>query len=633
VNAQTKDPIGTDFVGYRIEELIGRGGMGVVYRAYDLRLKRTIALKLVAPELALDERFRARFARETELAMALEHPNVIPIYDAGDVDGRLYLAMRLVDGPDLRGIMRAEGALPTDRAYALCQQVAAALDAAHAKGLVHRDVKPSNVLVDADDHVYVADLGIGRRLEETPRVGEERSVGTPAYLAPEELEGLPVDGRADVYSLGCLLFECLTGEAPFTRDSRLALAWAHLEEEPPRASARNADLPAAVDGVLARALAKEPAQRYASCGAFMGDAQQALGLRRGADMRRRRLLLIAALVFALLFAAAISFALLHGRGAAAPPEVRPNTLVRIDPATNKVSDVIGVEKGPVATAVGVDSVWVYNRDAHSLTEIDPQARAARRTVKLVSYPANVGVPQGPFLAADAHGAWLVGVDFNGVGFLTNVRSDVPGQRRLRLDLEPWGVAVGEGSVWVVGGKGSGGELVRVDPSSLTITARKLLRRPVVLDNVTTGFGAVWGVDAAREKLYRIDVHRLKLSRGIDVGPNPGRPWAGFGDIWVSFDGEGIQGLLVNPASLKIDLQLTCCPPRQGSDAAAFGSTWTVNWPSGTVVRWDGGTKQPVGDIQVTGAPQFGAPCMTSIAAGAGAVWVTVGPTSELFCTA
>ena len=285
--------IGTDFVGYRIEELIGRGGMGVVYRAYDLRLKRTIALKLVAPELALDERFRARFARETELAMALEHPNVIPIYDAGDIDGRLYLAMRLVDGPDLRGILRTEGALPPTRAYAICQQVAAALDAAHVKGLVHRDVKPSNVLVDADDHVYVADLGIGRRLEEA---GEERAVGTPAYLAPEEIEGLPVDGRADVYSLGCLLFECLTGEAPFTNDSRLALAWAHLEEEPPAATARNGDLPAAIDGVLARALAKAPEDRYASCGALMVDAQQALGLRRGVDARHRRLLLAAALV-------------------------------------------------------------------------------------------------------------------------------------------------------------------------------------------------------------------------------------------------------------------------------------------------------------------------------------------------
>src|SRR3954451_6923420 len=166
VNAQTKEPIGTDFVGYRIEELIGRGGMGVVYRAYDLRLKRTIALKLVVPELALDERFRARFARETELAMALEHPNVIPIYDAGDVDGRLYLAMRLVPGSDLRKLLQAARSLEPARALAICRQVASALDAAHAKGLVHRDIKPSNVLLDEDEHVYLADFGLTRRLDE-----------------------------------------------------------------------------------------------------------------------------------------------------------------------------------------------------------------------------------------------------------------------------------------------------------------------------------------------------------------------------------------------------------------------------------------------------------------------------------
>jgi streptogramin lyase len=332
-------------------------------------------------------------------------------------------------------------------------------------------------------------------------------------------------------------------------------------------------------------------------------------------------------------AAAVAFAFLRSHGAAAVPNVEPNTLVRIDPATNKISDVIDVGKGPVATAVEGDSVWVYNRDARSLTEIDPKAKRVRRTIALSSDPADIGVPQGPYLAADAHGAWLVGVGRNGVGFLTNVRTGVPGQRRLRLDFQPWGVAVGEDSVWVVGGKGTRGELARVDPSRRVVTVRKLLPPPVVLDSVATGFGHVWGVDAARARLYRIDPRRLELSRPVELGPNPGRPWAGFGDIWVSFDGEGSQGMLVNPATLKTDLNLTCCPPRQGSDAAAFGSTWTVNWPSGTVVRWDGLTKEPVGDIHVTEAPQFGAPCMTSIAAGADAVWVTVGPTSELFCSA
>src|SRR6516164_7994924 len=201
---------GTDFVGYRVEEAIGRGGMGVVYRAYDLRLNRIVALKLVTPELARDERFRHRFTRETELAMALEHPNVVPIHDAGDVDGRLYLAMRLVDGTDLRALLRADGPLDHARALAICRQVANALDAAHAKGLVHRDVKPSNVLLDPNDHVYLADFGLTRRLgEQGAQPGDGRSLGTPAYLAPEQIEGGSVDGRTDVYSLGCLLFECL----------------------------------------------------------------------------------------------------------------------------------------------------------------------------------------------------------------------------------------------------------------------------------------------------------------------------------------------------------------------------------------------------------------------------------------
>src|SRR5215469_7445210 len=169
--------IGTDFLGYRIEESIGRGGMGVVYRGYDLRLKRTVALKLIAPSLALDERFRERFERETELVMSLEHPNVVPIYDAGEVDGRVYLAMRLVDGTDLGALLRAEGALQPARAITICMQIASALDAAHARGLVHRDVKPSNVLLDSTEHLYLADFGLSRRLDDQGgESGQDRSL-------------------------------------------------------------------------------------------------------------------------------------------------------------------------------------------------------------------------------------------------------------------------------------------------------------------------------------------------------------------------------------------------------------------------------------------------------------------------
>jgi WD40 repeat protein len=266
VSTQTQVEIGSDFLDYRIEALLGRGGMGVVYRAYDQRLKRAVALKLVTPELALDERFRERFARETELATALEHPNVVPIYDAGEDDGRLYLAMRLVDGTDLGALLREEGPLEPARALAICGQAANALDAAHHKGLVHRDVKPSNVLLDASEHVYLADFGLTRRLEDATAPREDgSSVGTPAYLAPEQIGGTAVDGRADVYSLGCVLFECLTGSLPYGRGSRLATLWAHLEEEPPKPSAERPGLPSALDAVIARALAKDPEERYESC--------------------------------------------------------------------------------------------------------------------------------------------------------------------------------------------------------------------------------------------------------------------------------------------------------------------------------------------------------------------------------
>ena len=370
--------IGTDFLGYRIEELIGRGGMGVVYRAYDLRLKRSVAVKFVAPWLALDERFRERFARETELVMSLEHPNVVPIYDAGDVDGRLYLAMRLVDGPDLGSLLRAEGALEPARTLAICAQIASALDAAHARGLVHRDVKPSNVLLDGSEHVYLADFGLTRSLgNPIAESGEERSIGTPAYLAPEQLEGLAVDGRADVYSLGCLLYECLTGERVFPRDSRLAEAWAHLEEEPPRASRTRRGLPEPVDRVISRALAKEPAERYPTCGALVAAAERELGPRSV----RRRALLAGVVVVAL---AVLAAALAVGIGRGPTHGLLPNSLVRIDPKSLKATEVAQVGDAPDLVVESGGYLWVTNnilRDSnangirtagdHTLTRVDP----------------------------------------------------------------------------------------------------------------------------------------------------------------------------------------------------------------------------------------------------------------------
>jgi serine/threonine-protein kinase len=257
------DPrIGTRLLGYRIESLLGRGGMSLVYRAFDEMLERNVALKFIAPELAGDDEFRDRFLRESRLAAAIEHPNIVPVYDAGEADGQLYIAMRYVEGTDLKRLLRDEDALPTGRALAIVAQAAAALDAAHARKLVHRDVKPSNILIADGDQVYLADFGLTKKSSDRTALSRTgRFLGTIDYVAPEQIEGKAVDARADVYALGCVLHECLTGEVPFARDSDLAVLWAHVNDPPPKASERRPELPAGIDAVVARALAKEPEER------------------------------------------------------------------------------------------------------------------------------------------------------------------------------------------------------------------------------------------------------------------------------------------------------------------------------------------------------------------------------------
>jgi non-specific serine/threonine protein kinase len=266
---------GRELAGYRIEELVGRGAMGVVYRAEQLGLKRAVALKLLAPELADDNGFRRRFLRESQLAASFEHPHVIPVHDAGEVDGLLYLAMRYVEGEDLRSLLSWERIAP-ERALRLLAAVASALDAAHARGLVHRDVKPANVLISGDGHVYLTDFGITRRIDAATKLTETGGVvGTLSYIAPEQAQGQPVDGQADQYSLACVAFESLSGEPPFIGESEFALLYAHVTEPPPRLGDRFPEL-AALDPVLARALAKDPAARYGSCAEFVSSLARAL---------------------------------------------------------------------------------------------------------------------------------------------------------------------------------------------------------------------------------------------------------------------------------------------------------------------------------------------------------------------
>lgn len=265
--------VGSQVAGYRIDALIGRGGGGVVYRATHLRLGRTVALKLLAPELAADPEFQRRFEREAMMAAALEHPHIIPVYDAGETDGVLYLAMRFVEGSDLATMIKANGRLDPRRTCAILSQVASALDTAHAGGLVHRDVKPGNILIDhiADagrvEHVYLSDFGLTRRFAGTALSGT-MVAGTPHYMAPERFRGVAAAPAIDVYALGCVAYACLIGSPPFTGDNIESVVAGHLHEPPPRVSNHRADLPAGVDAILAKAIAKEPADRYPSCGAF-----------------------------------------------------------------------------------------------------------------------------------------------------------------------------------------------------------------------------------------------------------------------------------------------------------------------------------------------------------------------------
>ncbi len=277
---------GSQLAGYRLEEQIGRGGMAVVFRAHDPRLDRRVALKILAPELARDDAFRQRFIRESRAAAAVDHPHIIPVFEAGEAGGVLFIAMRYVQGGDVRTLLDELGTLPPARVVSIVTQVASALDAAHSYGLVHRDVKPANMLLDSTagsaraDHVYLSDFGLSKQsLSSSGLTGTGQFLGTLDYVAPEQIEGRPVDGRTDLYALAGSAFEMLGGAPPFKRDQGLAILWAQISEPPPQLTARRPDLPPAVDQVMAKALAKAPDDRYANCLDFTAALREACGLR------------------------------------------------------------------------------------------------------------------------------------------------------------------------------------------------------------------------------------------------------------------------------------------------------------------------------------------------------------------
>src|SRR5438034_6816021 len=383
--------IGSQLAGYRLEDEVGRGGMGVVYRATELGLDRPVALKLIAPELAGDAAFRERFLREARLAASIDHPGILPVYAAGEADGEVYLATRYVAGTDLRATLEEDGPLTPERALPLVEQVADALDAAHERGLVHRDVKPANVLIDGGSHCYLCDFGLTKRLGEGGAIIVAGGpAGTLDYLAPEQIRQGDVDGRAHQYALACVLYECLAGRPPFRRESEAQTLWGHMQEAPP-------PLPGypELDGVLARGLAKHVAERYEDCGQLVESARAALGLgpSRGVLLRRRRrlgrrLLLVGAALIAVAVIVAALIATLGSKGAIV---AHPNSIAAVDPSSRKVAAAVPVGDAPTIVAASDRWVWVINSNdgAGTISRIDPRRKRVVSTFSVGGSPSDL----------------------------------------------------------------------------------------------------------------------------------------------------------------------------------------------------------------------------------------------------
>jgi serine/threonine-protein kinase len=600
-------PVGTDLLGYRIEAVLGRGGMGVVYLAEDRRLKRRVALKLLAAELAEDERFRQRLLEESELAASLDHPNIVPVYEAGEVDGQIFISMRYVEGEDLKQRLRRG---PIDPAYAvaLVSQVAGALDAAHARGLVHRDVKPSNVLIapeaghEGADHVYLADFGLTRRLAEPEAPLEPgQLMGTLDYVAPEQIRGDDVDGRADVYSLGCLLHECVTGRPPFVRASDAAVLYAHLEDEPPATPG--------LEHVMRKALAKTADERYQTCRALVDAARTSLGI---APPRTSRWpLAVAAVGVAVVVAALLAFFLTRGGGGAA--SALGGRLLRIDPSSNRVTASFPVAAGAGSVAVGDGRVWAGSYIDESLWQLDPETRevvrrpAFGRPSGLALYQGSAYVAAdgpGPFggnvgrfdaisggrlgdlpldqacsLSSGPYGLWLAGCP--NVDQLTaaerspRVAHKVPIPAARPLSAENYresltGIAQGAGAIWVTG-DAADRRLWRIDPVRHRITATIPLAFPPA--SVAFGGGAAWVTDGLADRLVKIDPGSNRVVASVGVGRGASGVAYGRGSVWVA-DAIAHAVTRVDPRSVRV---LATIPVAAGAQGVAVGenAVWVV----------------------------------------------------------
>ena len=555
--------VGTQFAGYRIEGVVGRGGMGVVFRATELALDRPVALKLIAPELTGDDSFRERFLRESRLAASIDHAGILPVYAAGEVDGELFLATRFVTGTDLRSLID-DGPLPAERAIGLVGQVADALDAAHGRGLVHRDVKPGNVLVDTADHCYLCDFGLTTQLVEGATTGTARLAGSLDYLAPEQIRTGDVDARADQYALACVLYELLSGRPPFRRDTEAQTLWAHMQEDPDPLLAY-----AELDPIFARALAKAPEERYEDCNAFADDARAVLGLGPSpVALRRRRRRIggrLLALGGALLAVAIVAVLIALTIRPDAALEAAPNSVGAVDPVSLELTSVTSVGNTPTDVAASDDWVWVINSNdgAGTISRIDARLRRLASTFSVTGTPRTivaafdslwVGTTEGRVHRVEpgtdlVETSWTLpnageftAFDFDaGAGWLAEAPDAIwagssralsridPSTERVRPRESPtWGpMAYGFGSLWVLGP-----QLERVSAATGRVVGTVDL---VGGSDIATGFGSVWIADDEEQAVIRVDPRQETVLRTYNVAGSPVGVAVGADAVWAASD--------------------------------------------------------------------------------------------------
>jgi streptogramin lyase/predicted Ser/Thr protein kinase len=584
----TEPSIGSTLAGYRIESLIARGGMGVVYRATQLALERPVALKVIARQLADDEKFRRRFLSESRLAARLEHPAVVPVYDAREDDGELIVAMRLIEGGDLRKLIDREGPLEPERAVHLLGQVAEALDAAHAAGIVHRDVKPHNVLIEGE-RAYLSDFGLAKAYAETGPGSGASIVGTVEYMAPEQWRGERVGPAADVYALGCVLYEALTGIVPYARKE--------ADTEP--------EIPRGIETVIEKAVSKDPAERYASAAELIAAARDCQGatpaatlvlserdeqptVRIGGEPPRRRGRLstrakqwIGAGVAALAGIVAVLLLVLGGDGVT-------------------VSEPIAVGKPPLRLAVGPRTVWVTSAAEGTLTGVDPQTRAVVSRLRVGKGVSGVTIGAGSVWASNPRTGTVLRLDTDGKVIA-----------RLHLGGSPGAIVSGGGRIWVADEDGAG--VTAIDGPRARVIRRDLAPHAAPL-RLAVGAGGLWVSSASTGTVRRIDLGTMAVGPPILAGRGPAGVTVGHGLVWVA-NSRSASVTRVDPSTHSILGDPIPVGEQPGGIDAGTEAVWVASATDNSVSRLDLASGDPIGSPIGVG-PKPGA-----VVVGPEAVWI------------